>query len=114
MSLFEWINLLAPFVLLVVSALLSVAGYFGKKTIDGFAGELKSLRNDHEGFEKEFLLFQAQLPRNYVLKDDHIRHITIVEKKIDDHAATTQRALASIESDIKMLLRDTAKRKTDG
>lgn len=114
MGWYEWINLLAPFVLLIVSTLLSIAGYFGKKTIDGFGGELKALRGDHLKFREDFLIFQAQLPRNYVLKDDHIRHITIVEKKIDDHASATYQSLASIESDIKMLLRDTAKRKTDG
>ena len=118
-QLLEWFKALAPIVLLIVSALLAVAGYFAKKTIDGFGEELKLMRGDHETLEKDFLRFQAQLPRVYVLKDDHIRHITIVEKKIDDlasntqrtlteHANTTQKALASIDSDIKMLLRDTA------
>lgn len=110
----EWIKAFAPLLLLVVSSLLAVAGYFAKKTIDGFGEEVKAVRGDHEDLEKDFLRFQAQLPRIYVLKDDHIRHITIVEKKIDDHGNTTQVALASINSDIKLLLRESATRNNDG
>lgn len=113
-ELLEWAKALAPFVLLAVSSLLAVAGYFAKKTINSFGEEVKAVRGDHEDLEKDFLRFQAQLPRVYVLKDDHIRHITIVEKKIDDHANTTQQKLGSIESDIKLLLRESAKRKADG
>lgn len=114
MEWFKWVEALAPFVLLLVSALLSVAGYFAKKTIDGFAEELKAMRGDHADLEKEFLRFQATLPRIYTLKDDHIRHITIVEKKIDDLAADNSRSFSQINTDIKQLLRETPKRTTDG
>jgi len=112
-ELIEWVKIIATVVMLIVSALMAVAGYFGKKMIDGFGDELKKMRSCHHELEKDFLKFQAQLPRTYVLKDDHIRHITIVEKKIDDYARRTQDALASIESDVKLLLRETPKRKTD-
>lgn len=110
----EWIKALAPFVLLLVSALLSAAGYFAKKTIDGFSEELKAMRGDHEDLENDFLRFQVQLPRVYVLKDDHIRHITILEKKIDEHATATQTSLSGLQGDIKLLLRESAKRTIDG
>ncbi len=117
----EWIKIISPIVTLVVSTLLGIFAFFGKNMIKGFVAKIEGLvaannktREDHEELEKEFLRFQAQLPRIYVLKDDHIRHITIVEKKIDDHANTTQQKLGSIESDIKLLLRESAKRKADG
>lgn len=110
----EWFKVISPIALLVVSALMAVAGYFAKKTVDGFAEELKAQRLDHEDLEKEFLRFQAQLPRVYVLKDDHIRHITIVEKKIDDLGNSVQMQLSDINSDMKQLLRETPKRRNDG
>jgi hypothetical protein len=110
---FEWVKVIASVVMFIVTGLMAVIAYLGKKMIDGFGQELREMRQEHDDLEKDFLKFQAQLPRNYVLKDDHIRHITIVENKIDEHARTTRHALASIESDIKLLLRETPKRKTD-
>lgn len=121
----EWIKVLAPVVMLIVSALISVAAYFGKKTIDGFGEEMKTLRSDHQNIEKEFrtshqqlevdfLKFQAHMPRIYTLKDDHIRHMTILEKKIDDNTSVTQTALAGINGDLKLLLREMPKRSSDG
>mgnify|MGYP001610532837 CR=1 FL=1 len=110
----EWLKVLAPIVTLFVSALLTVAGYFAKKAIDGYGQRISAGETKVQEVEKDLLKFQAQLPRVYVLKDDHIRHMTILEKKIDDNAETTARALASVAGDIKLLLRETPKRKTDG
>lgn len=114
MDLLEWLKVIAPIVMLAVSALMAIAGYFGKKVIDGFGEQMKTMREDHDDLEKDFLKFQAALPRVYVLKDDHIRHITIVEKKIDDLATSVQSGLNELNSDIKVLLRETPKRSTDG
>ena len=110
----EWLKLVSPIALLIVSALMAVAGYFGKKMFDRIIEEMKAMRSGHEDLEKEFLRFQANLPRVYVLKDDHIRHITIVEKKIDDLGHSMQAQLADINSDVKLLLRETPKRRSDG
>lgn len=121
----EWLKVLAPVVTLFVTALLTVVGFFAKRTLDGFAGEMKDMRAAHEQnredqraahreLENDFLKFQAQLPQVYTLKNDHIRHMTILEKKIDDNAALAQIALSSVASDIKLLLRETPKRKGDG
>lgn len=110
----EWLKALAPIVTLFVSALLTIAGYFAKKTIDGYGQRISAGETKVQEVEKDFLKFQAQLPHVYVFKDDHIRHMTILEKKIDDNAAITARALASVAGDIKQLLRETPKRKTDG
>lgn len=120
----EAIKIISPIVMLLISTLLSILAYFAKRTIDGLAAQISAssaefrqqaaaARDDHEDLEKEFLKFQAVLPRMYVLKDDHIRHITIVEKKIDDHAAMTHSALSSLAGDIKLLLRESPKRKND-
>ena len=121
----EWLKVLAPIVTLLVSALLSVVAFLGKAMLKGMVEENRNTRTEltnhaessrqrHEELEKDFLKWQAQLPRFYVLKDDYIRHLTIVEKKIDDHANTTQRALSTIDSDIKQLLRESPKRTADG
>ena len=114
LTLFEWLQILTPVVVLIASALISVAAYFGKKTVDGYGEQLASVRDDHDALNEKFLLFQAQLPRIYVLKDDHIRHITIVEKKIDDLGNSVQLQLSDINSDVKLLLRETPKRRSDG
>lgn len=110
----EWLKVLSPIVTMFVAALLAVAGYFAKKTIDGYGQRIDEAEGKVQEVEKDFLKFQAQLPHVYVFKDDHIRHMTILEKKIDDNAAITARALASVAGDIKQLLRETPKRKTDG
>ncbi len=114
LTLFEWLQILTPVVLLIVSALISVAAYFGKKTIDGYGEQLATVRAHHDALNEKFLQFKSELPRIYVLKDDHIRHITIVEKKIDDLGNTVQMQLADINSDVKLLLRETPKRRSDG
>lgn len=108
-----WLKVISPIVMLLISGAVALAAYFGKRMIDGFAHELYKVRRRQDDSERDFLKFQAQLPRVYVLKDDHIRHITIVEKKIDDHALETQRRLAAINGDIKLILREMPKRRTD-
>lgn len=114
MDLLEWLKVLAPFVMLVVSTLLSVIAWLGKRVLDGYGEQIGKMRTEHDDLEKEFLKFQAHLPRVYVLKDDHIRHITIVEKKIDDLSVGVHASLAALNSDVKLLLRETPKGRTHG
>jgi len=113
-DLLKWLQVVAPIVMLVVSTLLAIAGYFAKKTIDGYGDENKQTREGLTKLKDDFLEFKANLPRLFVLKDDHIRHMTILEKKIDDNDAKTGKALADISADIKALLREMPKRKNDG
>lgn len=113
MSAFEWLRVIAPILMLVITALLAVAGYFGKKMIDGFGHELYKVRRRQDESEKDFLRFQAVLPREFVLKDDHIRHMTIIENKIDEQGRETQGKLGEINQDIKAIFRELPKRKTD-
>jgi len=121
----ETANAFMPMVVFILSVLLGLIGWFGRTMVQKVLGEIGALssmvtqqltdmRDRIDQVEKDFLRFQAQLPRIYTLKDDHIRHITIVEKKIDDHASTTRDALSSLAGDVKLLLRETPKRKLDG
>lgn len=113
-ELLKWLQVISPIVTLVVSALLAIAGYFAKKTIDGYGEEIEKVRENHDKLKDNFFEFKANMPRIFELKDDHIRDMTVLERKIDENAEKTNRALATISSDIKMLLRETPKRKTDG
>lgn len=121
----ETVSAFMPLAVLILSLLLGMIGWFGRTMVNKILGEISTLtitvtkqiaegRDRIDQVEKDFLRFQAQLPRIYTLKDDHIRHITIVEKKIDDHANTTQAALSSLAGDVKVLLREIPKRKSDG
>ena len=124
----EWLEVLkvfAPYVSLVATAIFAVLGWFARDFVRQMRTDinmhreqmdiaLKAQTEKMSTVEKDFLKFQAQLPRVYVLKDDHIRHMTILYKKIDDNAASTASAIASVAGDIKTLLRESPKRKDDG
>lgn len=109
----EYVKAFAPFVLLAVSAVFSVLAFFARRTINEFGEQNKATMKRQEQLEKDFLHFQIQLPRDFVLKDDHIRHITIVEKKIDEVGRVVESGLAELNSDVKLILRDLPKRTTD-
>lgn len=111
----EWAKALAPLVTLLLSALLLVIGFLGRQVIKGFGDQLaamqkqfgeqiKALQEKHSDLEKEFLKFQIQLPRIFTLKDDHIRHVTLLEKAIAEMRADVNESLASLNRDVKQLL----------
>lgn len=110
----EWMKVIVPFVLLGVTGLVAIATFFGKKMIDGFAEHLKEMRVDLDRVERDLLNLKATLPRVYVLKDDHIRHMTIIENKIDEQGRDMQGRLGEMNNDIKAIFRELPKRKTDG
>ncbi len=43
--------------------------------------------------ERELLLFKAELPRDYVRREDYIRTLGIIEAKIDNMALRVERAM---------------------
>ena len=121
----ETVNAYMPLVVFVLSVLLGLIGWFGRMMVNKVLGEISSLsatvmkqftdaRDRIEQVEKDFLRFQAQLPHMYTLKTDHLRHMTTLEHKIDENASDTRTTLSEINSDIKLLLRETPKRKSDG
>lgn len=50
----------------------------------------------HRELEKAFMAFRAELPRDYVRRDDFVRAIGIVETRIDNFALRMERALDKI------------------
>lgn len=121
----ESVNAFMPLVVFVLSVLLGLIGWFGRTLAQKVLGEISALsatmmkqftdsRDRIEQVEKDFLRFQAQLPHVYTLKTDHLRHMTTLEHKIDENASDTAATLSEINSDIKLLLRETPKRKSDG
>lgn len=114
MDLLEWIKALAPFVLLLISALLAVAGYLGKKMINGVIEEQKNMKTAQSNLEKDFLRMRGELPFTFITRDDHIRHITILEHKIDESRREMNDAMSGIQNDIKTLIREIPKRSNDG
>lgn len=114
MELLEWTKALAPFVLLLVSALLSIAGFLGKKMINGVIEDHKAIKKSQADLEKDFLRLRGELPFTFITRDDHIRHITILEHKIDEARRESNAAMTSIQNDIKTLIREIPKRPNDG
>ncbi|MTD32533.1 hypothetical protein [Paludibacterium denitrificans] len=54
-----------------------------------FSALLEQNRREAEGWktiEKDFLRFQAELPLQYVRRDDYVRNQTVIEAKIDSIA----------------------------
>ena len=132
MELLEWIKALSPFVLLLVSTLLAIAGFFGKKIVNDVIAEQSAIRQEQANLKEsqatmkeelmehqarakeEFLRFRGELPFTYITRDDHIRHITILEHKIDESRRESNAAMTNIQNDIKTLIREIPKRNGDG
>ncbi|MEW6330224.1 MAG: hypothetical protein AB1560_02055 [Pseudomonadota bacterium] len=124
----DWIrtvNTFMPLVVLILSTLLGLIAWFGRTMVKNVLDKLSELsttvtkqftdtRDRIDQVEKDFLKFQAAMPRIYTLKDDHIRHMTLIEKKIDDLERSTQNTLSEVAGDVKLLLREIPKRKNDG
>ena len=72
------------------------------------------IKNAQTEIEKDFLRMRGELPFMYITRDDHIRHITILEHKIDNMQRESNQAMAGIQSDIKLLIREMPKRSSDG
>lgn len=69
------------------------------KQLNESMGSIKSsqLREQEttQRLERELLLFKAELPREYVRRDDFIRAIGTIEAKMDNMALRVERALLS-------------------
>ena len=124
MGLIEALKVLTPVLLFLIMALLTVIGYFGRKMITDFKADLitlqKELKDGIKGnadktaeLEKDFLKFQAKLPHYYVTKNDHIRHMTTIEHKIDGIRTDFQSALSEFKDDVKTLIERLPKRSSD-
>jgi len=117
----EFLKLLTPVLLLIITVLLAVIGYFGRQKIGDFTTAVAELKTElKEGIrenedkivslEKDFYKHQARLPHLFITKDEHVRHMTIVEKKIDELRHSTEQNMGLLNSDIKLLLHEMSKR----
>ncbi len=70
------------------------------KTLDATMKTIADAHKDNAGatleLEREFRKHQADAARDYVRRDDFIRHIGIIETRIDNFALRMERALDQI------------------
>ncbi|NLR73566.1 hypothetical protein [Leeia aquatica] len=58
----------------------------GRHWDERFGALLEHIKREAEGWqslEREFLRFQADLPLNYVRREDYVRNQTVIEAKLD-------------------------------
>lgn len=67
------------------------------KTLNESMGAIKNAQAREQeitqGLERQLLRFQAELPRDYVRRDDFVRVVATFETKIDNMALRVERAL---------------------
>lgn len=69
--------------LMVLSATLAALGYLVQDTRKALKKELERHDDAINGLAKELFDFKASLPRQYVLREDHIRTTATLEAKVD-------------------------------
>ena len=62
--------------------------------IGGVSSNLQREADATRELENSFLRFQAELPRDYVRRDDFVRSIGTIEARIDNFALRMERALS--------------------
>lgn len=63
------------------------------QALDSLANELRQEANATLQLERRFMEFKAELPRDYVRRDDFVRAIGTIEAKVDNFALRMERAL---------------------
>lgn len=56
--------------------------YWGEK-FSGLTTQIERESTDWKRLERDFLRFQADLPVNYVRREDYVRNQTVIEAKLD-------------------------------
>lgn len=107
-------TILIPFTVLFLGTLIATINYFLKRFADDIKADFAQLegkigRNDEKliRVERDLMDFKAQLPKEYVLRADHIRVTAIFEKKVDrlgDLIMTLDGTLQGQKSELKLLL----------
>jgi len=65
-----------------------------QRTMQGVSDDLRREADATRVLETSFLRFQAELPRDYVRRDDFVRAVATIETRIDNFALRMERALA--------------------
>lgn len=76
--------IVTPFLTLIIGVGIGVIGYFLKSLHKDFREKVKETDLEIKRIEHELVEFKVQMPRQFVLKDDYIRTISVFEKKLDD------------------------------
>lgn len=63
------------------------------ESLDGVRGSIAREQETTQRLERELLQFKAELPRDYVRREDFIRAVGTIETKIDNMALRVERAV---------------------
>ncbi|TAN59645.1 hypothetical protein EPN18_10100 [bacterium] len=74
---------MAPVLSFFLSIAVGMAGFFLKGLINGLKENITNADAKAQRLEREFMEFKAQLPKQYVLKDDYVRALSSFEYKLD-------------------------------
>lgn len=64
-----------------------------QKRLDGIEAASREDSTQWQRIEREFLRFQAELPRDYIRRDDFVQAIGSINTRIDNFALRMERAL---------------------
>lgn len=116
----EFMKASTPVLVVLLIVIVGLVGWFGRSIIGDLKETITKVSEDNnanivvsneriQDLERYVHKFERGLPHNYMLKDDAIRYLAAMEKKID----STNETIRNLASDVKTLIRGTAKRSTD-
>lgn len=73
-----------PFFIFALGVVVAAVGFLLKGLINGLKDDTRGAVEKTGRVERELMDFKAQLPRQYVLKDDYIRSMSNFEHKVDE------------------------------
>jgi len=73
----------ASVLMIVLSMALGVAGYLLKDIRASIKEKSREQDEEIDGIKKDLADFKAQMPREYVLRDDFVRAVAGLDRKID-------------------------------
>lgn len=89
-GLMDWLRVLIPVALFAITTTWGVVGWLIKQLTSSLNQQLIRLDSDIKSesskiahIEKTFLELKAELPREYVRREDHIRYSAVIEAKQD-------------------------------
>ena len=96
--------ILIPVFLFILASTWTVVGWLVNRLqsalttrLDGLGKSLERESAKIDRVEKSFLELKAELPREYVRREDHIRYSAIIEAKVDGHAQALQTLTLKIQ-----------------
>ena len=76
------------------------------KQIETLGQTIQSESDKIADVEKSLLRLQAELPKEYVRREDHIRYSAVIEAKLDSHAAALQTLNLNVQRALDRQLHD--------